>query len=46
MPSTLASRAFKDETLKGGATDKEFMRPKAGSSSSKDIFEAVSPFLL
>ena len=46
MPSTLASRAFKDETLKGGGTDREFMRPKAGSSSSKDIFEVVSPSLL
>jgi len=46
IPSTLASHAFKDETLKGGVMDRKFMRPKAGSSSLKDIFEAVSPFLL
>jgi len=46
MPSTLASRAFKDEMLKGGATDKEFMHPKAGSSSLKDVFEVVAPSLL
>ena len=46
IPSALTSRRLIEATLKGGAMDSARMRPNAVSSSSKQVFEGVSPSLL